>query len=86
MYIAVQVEKLHYADILGLFPPRSFLGFSFSMSVNSTLPAAGYVATVLDSTQNYIANSPGRAILLAVVYSPLIAIILNVLRQLVCVQ
>lgn len=56
------------------------------MTVNSTLPAAGYVATALDSTQNYIVNSPGRAILLAVVYSPLIAIVLNVLRQLVCTQ
>ena len=54
------------------------------MSVNSTLPTAGYVATMLDSTQHYVANSPGRATLLAVVYLPLIAIVLNVLRQLVC--
>ena len=53
------------------------------MSVNSTLPVAGYVATVLDSTQNYITNSPGRIILLTVVYSPLIVIVLNILRQLV---
>ena len=54
------------------------------MSVNSTLPAAGYVATVLESAQNYITNSPGRTVLLLLVYSPFIAIILNVLRQLVC--
>ncbi|KAI9567383.1 cytochrome P450 [Boletus coccyginus] len=53
------------------------------MSVNSTLPSAGYVASVLDSTQNYVAHSPGRAILLVVVYSPLIAIVLNILRQLI---
>ncbi|KAF8440375.1 cytochrome P450 [Boletus edulis BED1] len=53
------------------------------MSVNSTLPTVGYVATALESTQNYVTNSPGRAILFAVVYSPLIAIVLNVLRQLI---
>ncbi|KAG9315017.1 cytochrome P450 [Chiua virens] len=52
------------------------------MSLNSTSPTTGYVAAVLDSAQNYILNSPGRAILLLVVYAPLIAIVLNVLRQL----
>ena len=56
------------------------------MSVNSTLPSVGYVASVLDSTQNYVAHSPGRAILLVIVYSPLIAIVLNILRQLVRAQ
>lgn len=64
----------------------SLLVFAFSMSVNSTLSAAGYAATVLESIQNYITNSPGRAILLVVVYSPFLAIILNVLKQLVCTQ
>ncbi|KAG8216712.1 cytochrome P450 [Butyriboletus roseoflavus] len=53
------------------------------MSVDSTLPTAGYVATLLESAQNYITNSPGRAILLVVVCSPFIAIILNILRQLI---
>ncbi|KAH7911689.1 cytochrome P450 [Hygrophoropsis aurantiaca] len=43
----------------------------------------GYVSAVFDSTQSYVLASPGRAILLAVVYSPLLAIILNVLHQLV---
>ncbi|KIK99583.1 hypothetical protein PAXRUDRAFT_131726 [Paxillus rubicundulus Ve08.2h10] len=53
------------------------------MSVNATLPATGHVATFLASTQDYIVNSPGRVVLLVVVYSPLLAIVLNVLRQLI---
>ncbi|KAG8213275.1 cytochrome P450 [Butyriboletus roseoflavus] len=61
----------------------SHLSPLFSMSISSTLPAVGYVATVLESAQNYITNSPGRAILLVVVYSPFLAIILNILRQLI---
>lgn len=56
------------------------------MSVDSTLPATGYAATALEAARNYIANSPGRAILLLILYSPLFVIALNVLRQLVSVQ
>ncbi|KAH7884413.1 cytochrome P450 [Phlebopus sp. FC_14] len=53
------------------------------MSFNGTSPAAGYMATLLDSTQDYLVSSPGRAVLVAVLYSPVIAIVLNVLRQLI---
>ncbi|KIJ66942.1 hypothetical protein HYDPIDRAFT_85574 [Hydnomerulius pinastri MD-312] len=53
------------------------------MSFNGTAPAAGYVATLVGSTQDYLVASPGRAVLLAVLYSPLLAIVLNILRQLI---
>ncbi|OAX42180.1 cytochrome P450 [Rhizopogon vinicolor AM-OR11-026] len=53
------------------------------MSFDSPTPAAGYVATFLDAAQQYVAASPGRAILLAVVYTPLLTIVLNILRQLI---
>jgi len=52
-------------------------------SFDSSPPAAGYVATFLDAAQQYVAASPGRAILLAIVYTPVLAIVLNILRQLV---
>ncbi|KAF9243435.1 cytochrome P450 [Melanogaster broomeanus] len=53
------------------------------MSFNGTSPAAGYAVNLLVSTQDYLVNSPGRALLLAVVYLPLVTIVLNILRQLI---
>ncbi|KAG1744014.1 cytochrome P450 [Suillus paluster] len=56
------------------------------MSFNSTAPAAGYVAAFVDATQQYVAASPGRAILLAILYTPVLTIVLHVLRQLIVPQ
>ena len=56
------------------------------MAVNGTSPVVGYLAIVLDSTQTYVANLPGQVIFLTVICSPLIAIVLNIFKQLVCVQ
>lgn len=56
------------------------------MSVNGTLPTAGYVATLLDSAQEHVFTSAGRVALLALLYSPIVAIVLNVLKQLVRVN
>ncbi|KAI6155204.1 cytochrome P450 [Pisolithus tinctorius] len=52
------------------------------MSMNSTLHTTGYAASLLDSVQDHVAASPGRAVLLTLLYSPIVAIVLNVLRQL----
>lgn len=50
--------------------------------MNSTLHTTGYAASLLDSVQDHVAASPGRAVLLTLLYSPIVAIVLNVLRQL----
>jgi len=55
------------------------------MSFDSSAPAAGYIATFIDAAQQYVVASPGRAILLAIVYTPVLTIVLNVLRQLVSI-
>lgn len=55
------------------------------MSFNSSAPAVGYIATFIDATQQYVVASPGRAILLAILYTPVLTIVLNVLRQLVSI-
>ncbi|EGO24439.1 hypothetical protein SERLADRAFT_449218 [Serpula lacrymans var. lacrymans S7.9] len=41
------------------------------------------MSAFLDYVLNYVVTSPGRAILLALLYTPIAAIVLNVLRQLV---
>lgn len=56
------------------------------MSFNSPASAAGYVATFLDTIQQYVAASPGRAILIAILYTPVLTVVLNILRQLVSIQ
>ncbi|KAG2139201.1 cytochrome P450 [Suillus bovinus] len=53
------------------------------MSFNSTAPAAGYVAAVFNATQQYITASPGRAVLLGIFYTPILIVVLNILKQLV---
>jgi sterol 14-demethylase len=55
------------------------------MSFDSTAPAAGYVAALVDTTQQYVAASPGRALLLGLFYTPLLVVVLNILKQLVSV-
>ncbi|KAI6108041.1 cytochrome P450 [Pisolithus sp. B1] len=52
------------------------------MSINTTLHSTGYAASLLDSVQDHVAASPGRAALLTLLYSPIVAVVLNVLRQL----
>ncbi|EIW84237.1 lanosterol 14-alpha-demethylase [Coniophora puteana RWD-64-598 SS2] len=52
--------------------------------MNSSLPIIqGHVATALHVAQDYVVANPIRCAVLAVLYSPIIAIILNVLRQIV---
>jgi len=53
------------------------------MSANGTLPTASYVSSLLDSAQVHVAASPWRVALLALLYSPIVVIALNVLKQLV---
>jgi sterol 14-demethylase len=53
------------------------------MSFDSTAPAAGYVAALVGATQQYVAASPGRALLLGLFYTPLLVVVLNILKQLV---
>ncbi|KAG2365573.1 cytochrome P450 [Suillus spraguei] len=53
------------------------------MSSNSTAPATGYVVAILHATQQYAAASPGRALLLALFYTPVFIVVLNILKQLV---
>ncbi|KAG2365574.1 hypothetical protein BDR07DRAFT_1481188 [Suillus spraguei] len=49
------------------------------MSYNSTAPAAA----IVDATQQYVAASPGRAVLLGLLYIPVLIVVLNILKQLV---
>ncbi|KAL4064368.1 cytochrome P450 [Scleroderma citrinum] len=46
------------------------------------MPVADYATSLLDSVQGHILASPGRAALLTLLYSPVVIIVLNVLRQL----
>ncbi|KAI6017749.1 hypothetical protein PISMIDRAFT_14864 [Pisolithus microcarpus 441] len=62
--------------------PHGGVPFS-TLSVNSTLHSTGYAASLLDSVQDHITAFPGCATLLTLVYSPIVAIILNMLGQLV---
>lgn len=56
------------------------------MSANGTLPTASYVASLLDSAQVHVTASPWRVALLTLLYSPIVVIALNVLKQLVRVR
>ncbi|OAX36322.1 cytochrome P450 [Rhizopogon vinicolor AM-OR11-026] len=49
----------------------------------STSVTAGYLTTFVDAAQQYVTASPGKTILLAIVYTPFIIIALGVLRQLI---
>ncbi|KAG1832339.1 cytochrome P450 [Suillus subalutaceus] len=53
------------------------------MSLDSTASAAHYVAILVHATQQYVAASPGRAILLGLFYTPVLIFVLNILKQLV---
>lgn len=53
------------------------------MSFDSTAPATGYVAAVVDAVQQYLTASPGRTVLLGIVYTPILIFVLNILKQLV---
>ncbi|KAG2365580.1 cytochrome P450 [Suillus spraguei] len=53
------------------------------MSSDSTSPAAGYIAAIIDATQQYVVASPGRAVLLGLFYTPILIVVLNILKQLV---
>jgi sterol 14-demethylase len=55
------------------------------MAFDSTAPAMGYVAAFIDATQQYVAASPGRALLLGIFYTPILIVVLNILKQLVSV-
>ncbi|KAG2365572.1 cytochrome P450 [Suillus spraguei] len=50
------------------------------MSPNSTAPA---IAAIVDAMQQYVTASPGRAVLLALFYTPVLIVVLNILQQLI---
>lgn len=56
------------------------------MAFDSATPATGYIAAFVDAAQQYVAASPGRAILLGLFYTPILVVVLNILKQLVSVQ
>ncbi|KAG2140623.1 hypothetical protein DEU56DRAFT_911690 [Suillus clintonianus] len=53
------------------------------MLFDSTAPAAGYIAAFIDAAQQYVTANPGRAALLGLFYTPVLIVLLNILRQLV---
>jgi sterol 14-demethylase len=55
------------------------------MSFNSTAPAAGYVAALVDVMQQYVSASPGRAVMLALFFMPALIVVLNIFKQLVSI-
>jgi sterol 14-demethylase len=61
------------------------LVFCFFMAFDSAAPATGYVAAFVDAAQQYVAASPGRVILLGLFYTPILVVVLNILKQLVSV-
>ncbi|KAG2365578.1 cytochrome P450 [Suillus spraguei] len=53
------------------------------MLSNSTAPASSYIGAIGDATQQYVAASPGRTLLLGLLYIPVLIVVLNILKQLV---
>lgn len=54
--------------------------------MSSSSVTAGYLTSFVDAIQQYVAASPGKAILLAIVCIPVLTIALGVVRQLVSID